>query len=75
LRQWEWPQWWPVLTRTGPPEPWLRELTAALELGSTARDASPKLQASILETALRQVRMAASALQQQIRAREKEKKA
>jgi hypothetical protein len=67
------PLWWPtVVTRGGPPEPWVQGLTAALGIGSTASDASPQLQARILEAALQQVRIAASALQKQIKTLQKE---
>jgi hypothetical protein len=66
------PLWWPTaVTRGGPPEPWVQGLTAALKLGSTTSEAAPQLQAPILEAALRQVRIAASTLQRQIRTLQK----
>jgi hypothetical protein len=65
--------WWPTLvTRGGPPEPWVRGLTTALGLGSAASDASPQVQSRVLDAALRQVKIAASQLQRQIRILEKE---
>lgn len=67
------PIWWPTLvTRGGPPEPWVQGLTTALALRSTVNEASPQVQSRILEAALQQVKIAASQLQKQIKILEKE---